>query len=390
MVNIKDFYDSFYDLGIEFYTGVPNKVLNGFCAYINESTTAYYSSNKDTNKSYKQNKIKHIIAPNTQSAVSIAVGYHLATNKCGVVYLENSGLGAAIDVLSSVADPNVLATPMIVLVGIRNSETDKKHHLKNKTLTENLVKAYNTKYFVVSDNTNIVEEAHRYAMNNSCPVFILVDESSVSKSEIKYGKIQSGPSKKDAIAFIMSFLTDKDFLVSTTGNIAEHIYDIREQRKQSHNNDLLLLGALGNVSSVAYGLAINSTKNVYCIDDDGSFLYNLGGVTTAVQNTTRTMKYILIDDDSYASTGGQPAPVGTLDVKKMLKSMGFKNIIEAYTIEDMKVGMLRLAKEKSAMIIKVSPDKPIEESIIPDSPTEQSKTFQKEFMFDEKENKIFK
>ena len=74
----------------------------------------------------------------------------------------------------------------------------------------------------------------------------------------------------------------------------------------------------------------------------------------------------------------------------MLKSMGFKNIIEAYTIEDMKVGMLRLAKEKSAMIIKVSPDKPIEESIIPDSPTEQSKTFQKEFMFDEKENKIFK
>lgn len=390
MINIKDFYDSFYDLGIEFYTGVPNKVLNGFCSYINESTTAYYSSNKDTNKSYRQNKIKHIIAPNTQSAVSIAVGYHLATNKCGVVYLENSGLGAAVDVLSSVADSNVLATPMIVLVGIRNSVADKSHHLKNKTLSENIIKAYNTKYFIVSDTTDIVEEAHKYATDNSCPVFILVNESSVSKPEIKYGKTQSGPSKKDAIAYIMSFLTEKDFLVSTTGNIAEHIYITREQRKQSHDNDLLLLGAMGNASSVAYGLAINSTKNVYCIDGDGSFLSNLGGVTTAVQNTTRTMKYILIDDDTYASTGRQPVPVGTLDVKKMLKSMGFKNIIEAYTLDDMKVGMLRLAKEKSAMIVKVSPDKPIDESSIPDNQTEQAKMFQKEFMFDEKENKIFK
>lgn len=67
----KELYDTFSENGVEFYSGVPDSLLKDFCAYVTDNHPSD----------------KHIIAANEGSALSIAAGYHLATNKVPLVYL---------------------------------------------------------------------------------------------------------------------------------------------------------------------------------------------------------------------------------------------------------------------------------------------------------------
>ena len=103
MINIKDFYDVFYDLGLEFYTGVPDVSLKDFdlCIYASQSSRYFSGSQSKDDAFYKKNNIQNAIAPNAESAMAIAVGYYLATNKCPVVYMPNTCIGGAVNIINS-------------------------------------------------------------------------------------------------------------------------------------------------------------------------------------------------------------------------------------------------------------------------------------------------
>ena len=57
---------------ISFFTGVPDSLLKNICAYITDNITP-------TN---------NIIAANEGGAMGLAAGYHLATGKIPVVYMQ--------------------------------------------------------------------------------------------------------------------------------------------------------------------------------------------------------------------------------------------------------------------------------------------------------------
>ena len=372
MINAKDFYDVFYDLGIEFYTGIPDRKLASFCSYIASSQTSFYTS-KNSKNAFKKSVIQNIPVASEDNAISVATGYHLATGKCPVVYMPNSGLWTSLNPLYTLADKNIFSIPLMVLI-VLDGDITNPYTRRNVELTESFVKKAKYNYCKISidcDYENEIIKLYNKTIATSSPSFILV-ESNTLDNNVKYvDKKFSSLSKHDVLKYVLSQLNDDDIIVSSSGNISSEIYNIRETQKQSHKNDLLINGAHGQASSVAYGIAINSPKNVYCIEGDGSFLRDLGGLTTAVQNTQRNLKYILIDDGSYSTAGGQNTPIQCLDIKKMLKSMGMKSTIEAHTFDDIKVGMLRLAREKSVLIIKVY----------------DNKKFDKEFYGDPEENK---
>ena len=82
MIKADGLIDLFKKNGSDFFSGVPDSVL------------------KDFSSSLKNNK-KHIIATNEGSAVSLGVGYYLSTKKIPCIYLQNSGLGNAINPLTN-------------------------------------------------------------------------------------------------------------------------------------------------------------------------------------------------------------------------------------------------------------------------------------------------
>lgn len=66
-------------MGADFYAGVPDSQLKALCQYLI--------------RTYGTDPRHHIIAANEGNCTAIAAGYHLATGKIPVVYMQNSGEG---------------------------------------------------------------------------------------------------------------------------------------------------------------------------------------------------------------------------------------------------------------------------------------------------------
>ncbi|MBN2884234.1 MAG: phosphonopyruvate decarboxylase, partial [Clostridia bacterium] len=83
MITPSSFLTYLESLQIDFVTGVPDSQLKNFC--------------EEVYTQYGYNTKKHIVAVNEGNAVGLAAGYHLATGKIPLVYLQNSGLGNAVN-----------------------------------------------------------------------------------------------------------------------------------------------------------------------------------------------------------------------------------------------------------------------------------------------------
>src|SRR5262245_4769651 len=103
MINAKDFLAALDVTDIRFITGVPDSLLSDVSA----EAMATHAANR------------HVITANEGAAIGLAVGHYLATGRPALVYLQNSGLGNAVNPLVSLADPAIYGVPMILLVGWR-------------------------------------------------------------------------------------------------------------------------------------------------------------------------------------------------------------------------------------------------------------------------------
>ena len=93
-MKVKAFVDA---LGADFYTGVPDSQLKPLCNYLMHE--------------YGIDPQHHIIAANEGNCCALAAGYHLATGKVPVVYMQNSGEGNIINPLASLLNERVYSTP---------------------------------------------------------------------------------------------------------------------------------------------------------------------------------------------------------------------------------------------------------------------------------------
>ena len=85
-----------------------------------------------------------------------------------------------------------------------------------------------------------------------------------------------------------------------------------------------MVGGMGHTASVALGYSLSSKKNTICLDGDGSFLMHLGSIKTAGSFANKNLKYILLNNNSHDSVGGQDTYANDIDFKNLCKSVGFK------------------------------------------------------------------
>ncbi len=136
MLLIEDFMMVLKRNKISFFAGVPDSVLKTFSSVLNN---------------YKNDR--HQIAVNEGSAVSLGIGYYLARKKIACVYMQNSGLGNAINPIISIAHKKVYSIPMILVIGWRGSpgSTDEPQHMVKGKITLKLLKLLNIDYCVIKE-----------------------------------------------------------------------------------------------------------------------------------------------------------------------------------------------------------------------------------------------
>ena len=101
---------------------------------------------------------------------------------------------------------------------------------------------------------------------------------------------------------------------------------IRQKYKIKNSKDFYMVGGMGHTSSVALGYSLSSKDKIICIDGDGSLLMHLGSIKTAGNFANKNFKYILLNNSSHDSVGGQNTFADNVDFKKLSRSVGFKNI----------------------------------------------------------------
>ena len=92
---------------------------------------------------------KNFISNNEGSAVAFGIGYFLATKKIPLIYLQNSGLGNAINPIISLASKKVWSIPMVLIIGWRGSYgiKDEPQHKQQGKVTEKFLKLFTLSRF---------------------------------------------------------------------------------------------------------------------------------------------------------------------------------------------------------------------------------------------------
>ncbi len=301
---------------IDFYSGVPDSLLKDFCFYV----------------SHKSKKSNHVIAANEGSAMAIAAGYSLATNKIPVVYLQNSGLGNLVNPLLSLTDKKVYSIPMLVIVGWRGEPgiKDEPQHQAQGLITKELILTLKKKYRILNGNQKSdlkkVKECIKTAKKVKEPVFLLVKKNTFEKFKISKKQNSLLMSREKAIEIILNGLKKNYKIVSTTGMISRELYEIRKRQNQKLFNDFLTVGSMGHASQISLGLALKSKKKVICLDGDGSFIMHMGGTSTIGNSKLKNLVHIVLNNYAHDSVGGQETSSKTTNLSKIALACSYKKV----------------------------------------------------------------
>ena len=322
-----DFFKKLTSHGVEFFTGVPDSLLKEFCLCIDDSIVGD----------------KHIIAANEGNAVALAAGYYLAQKSIPLVYMQNSGLGNAINPLLSLCDSDVYSIPLLVLVGWRGEPgvKDEPQHTKQGKVQLELLKALDIPYKIISQNDNQfamqISNAVEIAKTENRPVVLLIKKGTFEKytTEIEKSHIQR-MQREEALEIILRNLDDNAIVVSTTGKTSREIFEIREKNGQSHEKDFLTVGSMGHCSAIALGIALAKPhRQVVCIDGDGAMLMHLGSLTSIAILKPKNFRHILMNNEVHESVGGQKTAAKELDMTAIVNSLGSSKIFNAETPADL-------------------------------------------------------
>ena len=345
MISCKDFYDKLIESKIGFFTGVPDSLLKDFCAYITDNTP----------------KENNIIAANEGNAIAIASGYHLATGKFGMVYMQNSGLGNAINPLTSLADPEVYSIPMLLLIGWRAEPgvKDEPQHIKMGNVTLSLLEAIGIKYEILNDNfEEIIKKAKDYMGKEKAPFAIIVKKGTFEEYKLKNKKETNYKfHREEALKLIIPLLDEKDIVVSTTGYTSREIFELRGDNKQGHEKDFLTVGSMGHSSSIALGIALEKPdRQVYCFDGDGALIMHMGSLSTIGSLKPKNFKHIVFNNYAHDSVGGQPTAASIIDIPAIAKSNGYSDAFSAETKDEIleKIKQIKEIDGPALLEIKVN------------------------------------
>ncbi len=345
MIEPADFYQSLRRHGLEYFTGVPDSLLKDLCAYI-------------TDQVLPEN---HVINANEGAAVALATGYHLATGRIPVVYLQNSGTGNAINPLLSLADPAVYAIPMILIIGWRGEPgvEDEPQHVTQGRVQERLLDAIELPHAVVDAGTDdhdaVIGQMVRAMTDDPRPRAILIRRGTFAAyTSASRSTADREFTRADALAVLLDSLRPEDLVVSTTGMASREVFDYRERHGQGHDHDFLTVGSMGHCSQIALGLAQHrADRSVICVDGDGAVLMHMGSLAIIGSQGPANLLHVVINNGAHDSVGGQPTAATQVNLPAVARACGYRQTATASTASDVAGSLKRLIATPGPTLLEI-------------------------------------
>lgn len=327
------------DNGVTSVTGVPCSVFKGL---INELDVS--------------SEFMHVIAPCEASALGIASGLYVSTQEVPLVYMQNSGLNNSLNALTSLTSPEVFGIPLLLFISWRGAPgiKDAVQHSVDGEILQPLLELLKVPYEVVEPSrfSEQVKTMKELSLKTSSPVALIFRKNSIEGGsgtlEEKYPL-----TREESLEILLKKLGNTP-LVTSTGKISREVYELRKKHGQDTNQDFRLVGSLGNASSLGLGLALGQNRTIGIIDGDGSVLMRLGTLPTIGHYAPGNLIHIVLDNNSYQSTGIQKTVSDTLHWKNFAASCGYKEslvINDKFALEKLDLSYL---ESPCLLVIKVN------------------------------------
>lgn len=321
MLKPKEFYDLISRLGVNFYAGIPNTILNPFVGYIQD-----HSKN-------------HYICANEGNAVGMGIGHYLSTGEIPCIYLENSGLGNALNPIYSLADSEIYSLPMLIIIGWRGETgtNDETQYTKQGKILLPSFGASEVHYDILPSHADrakaMITSVMAKVRDEKCPYFLIVKKGAFEEYQSTYSYENSYElTRGEVISKVISNFNEAK-IIATSGEVSKELYEQREKLGHEHSQDFLNIGGLGHSSSIALGVASSSKKEVICLDDDASLLMHMGSMVLNGQVRKDNFKHIILNSGVHNNEISQPTTGHKINIRRIAKSCGYRDamIIEKPT-----------------------------------------------------------
>lgn len=315
-------------IGSDFYTGVPDSQLKALCDYLMVT--------------YGIDPHHHVIAANEGNCTALAAGYHLATGKVPVVYMQNSGEGNIINPVASLLNDKVYAIPVVFVIGWRGEPGihDEPQHIYQGEVTIKLLEDMGIPTFIIGKDTtdNDVEEAmicFREVLNQGKDVAFVIRKGALTDAHEAEYKNDNHMVREKIIQHIVK-ASNEDPIVSTTGKASRELFEIRVANGQSHKYDFLTVGSMGHSSTIALGVAINKPETrIWCVDGDGAVLMHMGAIAVLGVNKPKNLIHVVINNGAHETVGGMPTVAAKIDLVAIAKACGYPNAVSVDNFDNL-------------------------------------------------------
>ena len=324
--------------GIDFFTGVPDSLLNGLCNELFDR----YDTDGDT----------HVVAHNEGGAVALCAGHYLATGRPGLCYMQNSGIGNAVNPLASLMDPDVYAIPCMLIIGWRGEPgvKDEPQHIKQGRITIGQLDLLDIPYRILSADTS-EEEFLRFfdalvsEMQKGKPVAFVVRKGAlVSDRTPHYGNSFS-MTRETAAGKIIKAADPGSVFVCTTGKLSREVFELREACGENHSRDFLTVGSMGHASMIALRLAVEKPGiQVWCLDGDGAALMHLGALPVIGKRHPENLVHVVINNGAHETVGGMPVCSGSMDIASLAAASGYDSVLTADSEESLDRALAEISR----------------------------------------------
>lgn len=349
MITAREFIAEAGRHGFDFFTGVP-------CSFLTPLINGVLNDQS----------LRYVAATSEGEAVAIAAGAWLAGRRT-VVMCQNSGLGNAVNPLTSLNAPFRIPTLLVTTWRGQPGIPDEPQHEVMGVITQDLLTLMGIEHAAFPDSGAALAPTLAVAAERlngrDLPYALVMAKGAVADEELHASPLPppppgerhddsspSGllPSRVAVLERLLATTDDQTAVIATTGKCGRELFTLADRRQH-----LYQVGSMGGASAMGLGVALNTPKRVVVLDGDGAALMKMGNMATIGAYAPGNLLHILIDNGTYDSTGGQATVSASVDFAAVALACGYRWAARCHSLSGFEAALARASRSPGPALIHI-------------------------------------
>lgn len=346
MITAREFITEAGRRGFDFFTGVP-------CSFLTPLINGVLNDRS----------LRYVGATSEGEAVAIAAGAWLAGRQ-SVVMCQNSGLGNAVNPLTSLNAPFRIPTLMITTWRGQPGIPDEPQHTVMGAITHDLLTLMGLAHapFPTTPESlaSALAAAADHLRDEEGSYALVMAKDSVADEPLspaaprppvpglRFDDTATGtpPSRVEILEYFLKHADDRAAVIATTGKCGRELFTLADRPQH-----LYQVGSMGGASAMGLGVALNTPGRVVVLDGDGAALMKMGNMATIGAHAPANLLHIVLDNGVHDSTGGQATVSASVDFAAVALACGYRHAASCRSLSGFEAALERADSSAGPFLI---------------------------------------